>query len=53
VKSEKIALKPEDMAKYTKFMNYIDAHIPYHPVYKPKHIYTIELRKAVFSEELF
>jgi len=34
-------------------MDYIDPHIPYKPVEQPKHVYTIEFRRALFSEELF
>lgn len=39
--------------KYKAFQAYLDPHIPYVPVAEPKHHYTIELHRAVFTEELF
>ena len=44
--------KPAD-PKYTKFLDYLDARQQYVPVEKPKHLYTIEFRKAMYTEELF
>ena len=52
VKKEDEWVGPVD-PKYTNFKNYLDEHVPYKPVKNPKHVYTIEFRRALFSEELF
>lgn len=31
----------------------IDAHTPYKPISKPKHLYQIEIHKALYTEELY
>jgi hypothetical protein len=44
---------PQCDAKYTAFKEYLDEHIPYKAVSEPKHVYTIEFRKALYSDELY
>ena len=39
--------------KFCKFKEYLEEHNPYVPVPEPKHLYTIEMRQAVYSEEVF
>ena len=56
-KSTKNLNNPTEMqqcdAKYTGFKEYLDEHIPYKAVQEPKHVYTIELRNCVYSDEVF
>lgn len=39
--------------KFTAFKSYLEPHIEYRPVSEPAHCYTIEIHKALFTEELF
>ena len=45
-------MQQED-AKYTGFKEYLEEHIPYKAVQEPKHVYTIEMRNSVYSDEVF
>lgn len=47
-------MKKEDCdPKYTQFTQYFDEIVPYQPVAEPKHCYTIELHKTIFTQEVF
>lgn len=37
--------------KFTRYQEYLDTHIPYLPRGQPQSMYTMELRRAVYTEE--